>query len=128
MNNTYENTALLRSQYQSAIRMQIEYDVLLERIPQRHIDCIIDVIVDTLCSTKKEIRVSGQVLSAEAVRKRILEVDEMDIDYVYDRLQYEKKDIQYINGFILARLLDSDAIRTVYYDHRVSYDSRRMKN
>lgn len=110
--------------YETDIQEQLGYCALLDRIPKTYLDCIVDVIVQAMCIRKTEISIGGQMWPVELVHQRMLQLDEMDVQYVYDRLLHEKSDIKYLKGYILARLMEHDALKEVYYDRWVSRDAQ----
>lgn len=117
----------VRLRWKQEIQDQIAYDVLLDRLPKPYIDSIVEVMVDTLCSSRTKMHISGKLLTRDEVHSRMRGMTDMDICYVYDCLQREKQDIQYLPGYILARLLDAECIKDVAYDRWVRQDSKNTK-
>ncbi len=133
-NNTEENnlnintdtiTPSTRWCRQKEIQDQVSYDVLLDRIPKAYLDSIIEVIVDATCSQKPKLRVHGELLPAENIRNQLVQLTEMDINYVYDCMQREHHAISYLPGYILSRLLDSESIKDIAYDRWCTLDQKR---
>ena len=110
------------------IENQISYDLLREKVPKEYLDVIVGVIVDTICSSRPELKVNGEVISVSKVRTHLRKVTEMDVHYVYERMRREKNDIQYLNGYILARLLEDEIVKEMYYDRWVSLDKNIINN
>ena len=64
-------------EYREIIKENIDYDILLSDMPYDHdrLEEILELIVETVCSTKKYIRVAGTDYPAEVVRSRLLKLD-----------------------------------------------------
>ena len=66
--------------YREIIKENISYDVLRQRCDPERLDEIIGILFDTVCSRKKEIRIAGEDMPAEAVRSRFLKLDDSHIE------------------------------------------------
>ena len=76
-------------EYREIIKENIDYDILLSDMPYDHdrLEEILELIVETVCSTKKYIRVAGTDYPAEVVRSRLLKLDAGHIQFVFDCLK-----------------------------------------
>ena len=74
-----DNTS--RNEYLGIIRKNIDYDYLLQK-ERKTTDQLIELMLDVICSNKSTIRVNGEELSHEAVKKRFLQLGYEHIDYV----------------------------------------------
>lgn len=123
--DTHTNTSLQQLRYKIEVQELVGYGALLDQIPQKYLDCIVDVIVQILCTRKNEISIGRQMWPVELVQQRMKQLNEMDIQYVYDRLLHEKSEIHYLNGYILARLMEQGALKEIYYDRWVLRDTQQ---
>lgn len=48
------------------------------------LDEMLEILVDTVCSTRKQIRIGGQDYPNEVVKSRLLKLDSSHIEYVLD--------------------------------------------
>ena len=104
------------------IKENISYEVLLEQVPQRLLDGIVDVIVDTLCTRSPTVSISGTTVPRSEVHRRFLELDQMDICYVHDQLKKETQEIRYLRSYILARLYEAKNLSDIFYSRWADRD------
>lgn len=64
----------------------IEYSYLVQdsHIDREQLDEIVDLIVDTVCSARKVIRIAGDDYPAEVVKSRFMKLDSSHVQYVMD--------------------------------------------
>ena len=112
--------------------MNIEYDYLVQnqsnpklRINLGKVNEIISVMVDVICSTKKTIRVNGEELPQEVVKKRFLELDGEHIDYVLTALETSAGEIRNIRAYLITALYNAPETIDNYYAEWVRRDMGR---
>ena len=115
-------TAADRVRAEVQIKENISYEVLLEQVPQRLLDGIVDVIVDTLCTRSPTVSISGTTVPRSEVHRRFLALDQMDICYVHDQLKKETQEIRYLRSYILARLYEAKNLSDVFYSRWAERD------
>ena len=126
LDNRYPDTSLTnRCAVEALIKEQIFYDVLVEEMDKALLDSIISVIVDTICTTSREIRIAGVQRNRAEVYERFMTLDEMQIRYVYDRVRDEKQVIYSPQGFLLKHLFEAKESMDFYYQSRVIFDERK---
>ena len=108
--------------YREIIKENISYDVLRQRCDPKRLDEIVGIILDTLCSRKKAIRIAGENFPAGAVRSRFLKLDDSHIEYVLDCLDKNTTDIRNIRSYILTALYQAPTTISSYYAARVNHD------
>ena len=83
----------------ASVRFQLEYDILCEnhKYDTDRIDEIVDLIVETLCSSRSMIAVAGDELPAELVKGRLLKLDSSHIEYVLDSIKKTTTAVRNIN-------------------------------
>lgn len=118
-----------RDRYREIIRENIEYDYLYENrnhpilgIDIRKVDEIVAVMVDVVCSSSKTIRVNGNELPQEDVKKRFLELTQSHIEYVITARQRSKSVIRNIRAYLITALYNAPESMDGYYEEWVKQD------
>lgn len=75
-----------REVYREIILDNIEYEYLIQddHIDREQLDEIAELIVDTVCSARKTIRIAGDDYPAEVVKSRFMKLDSSHVRYVMD--------------------------------------------
>lgn len=110
--------------YREIIKENICYDYLLSDLPYDHdrLEEILELIVETVCSTKKYIRVAGSDYPAEVVRSRLLKLDMEHIKFVFDCLKENTTKIRNIKQYLLTTLYNAPTTIGSYYSALVQHD------
>jgi hypothetical protein len=85
MDGMREDPIEKRKSYERYFREHLYIDDLKQSYPYDHgrIDEILDLLVDTVCSTAKTIRCAGEDRPAEVVKSRFMKLDYGHIQYVW---------------------------------------------
>ena len=105
------------------IKENIAYDVLIQWNGSDKIDGIVELMVDNI-QADKPVKIRNQTVPAARLRQRLLASDDMDIQYVLDAVKREQDPIRNMQGYILARLYDTKAVKDFFYENLVSCDTR----
>ena len=89
--------------------------------PER-LDEIVDIILDTLCSRKRTIRIAGEDFPAEAVKSRLLKLNDGHIEYVLECLDKNTTAIRNIRSYILTASYQAPSTINNYYAACVNHD------
>lgn len=110
--------------YREIIKDNICYDYLLSDLPYDHdrLEEILELLVETVCSTKKYIRVAGSDYPAEVVRSRLLKLDMEHIKFVFDCLKENTTKIRNIKQYLLTTLYNAPTTIGSYYSALVQHD------
>lgn len=110
--------------YRELIKDNIDYDVICSDTPHDHdrLDEIVELIVETVCTTKKYIRVSGADFPTEVVRSRLLKLTCEHIRFVFDCLNENTTKIRNIKQYLLTTLYNAPVTMENYYSSRVRHD------
>lgn len=110
--------------YREIVKENICYDYLLSDMPYDHdrLEEILELIVETVCSTKKYIRVAGSDYPAEVVRSRLLKLDMEHIKFVFDCLKENTTKVRNIKQYLLTTLFNAPATIGSYYSALVQHD------
>ena len=108
--------------YREIIKENISYDYLLSDLPYDHdrLEEILELLVETVCSTKKYIRVAGSDYPAEVVRSRLLKLDMEHIKFVFDCLKENTTKIRNIKQYLT--LYNAPTTIGSYYSALVQHD------
>ncbi len=110
--------------YREIVKENICYEYLLSDMPHDHdrLEEILELIVETVCSTKKYIRVAGSDYPAEVVRSRLLKLDMEHIKFVFDCLKENKTKVCNIKQYLLTTLYNAPTTIGNYYSALVQHD------
>lgn len=110
--------------YRELIKESIDYDVLAADMPYDtdRLDEIVELIVETVCTAKKHVRVSGADFPAEVVRSRLLRLTCEHIRFVFDCLDENTTKIRNMKQYLLATLYNAPVTMENYYSSRVRHD------
>ena len=113
-----------REAYREVILENIGYEILREndQIDQQQLEEIAELIVETVCSTRKTIRVAGNDYPAETVKSRFLKLDDIHIRYVMDCMKENTTQIRNIKKYLLAALFNAPVTINSYYAAKVRHD------
>lgn len=103
----------------------LEYEIIRERFDHERLDEIIDLMVETLCSTKETINIAGDEYPAQLVKEKLLRIDSMHIQYVFDCLEKTTTYIRNIKRYLLATLFNAPSTIGNYYAALVNHDFSR---
>lgn len=137
-NNTYTNNTEInnpeitffrsRKMVERQFKENICYNILSAETDRNILDSIIEIVIETLCSSAKTIRIAGQEQSMFDVQRQFMSLDDMHLRYVIDRIKAEENVIYSPKGYILRHLLYSDREMDVYYTSRVAHDEKTRRN
>ena len=113
-----------RECYREVILDNIEYSYLVQdsHIDREQLDEIVDLIVDTVCSARKVIRIAGDDYPAEVVKSRFMKLDSSHVRYVMDCMRENTTYVRNIKKYLLAALYNAPATIGNYYSSLVQHD------
>ena len=113
-----------REIYREIVYGNIEYDILREdnTVNCDQLDEIAELIVDTVCSARKTIRIAGDDYPAEVVKSRFLKLDSSHVQYVIDCMKNNTTYVRNIKKYLLAALYNASATINSYYSSLVQHD------
>lgn len=113
-----------RESYREILENNIEFDILLQNYPYEEdtIHEILELLVDSVCTTKQTIRISGDDKPAEVVRSQFLKLNREHITFVLDSLSQNTTRIRNIKQYLLATLYNAPLTIGSYYRSLVSHD------
>lgn len=110
--------------YRDLIKENISYEILRQDMPYDcdRLDEIVELMVETVCSTRKQIRVSGSDYPAQVVKSRLLKLDSEHIRFVFDCLKQNTTRVRNIRQYLLAVLFNAPTTIGNYYSALVNHD------
>ena len=110
--------------YRDLILENIDYNVLVEdpHVDREQLDEIVDLVQETVCSTRSRIRVAGNDYPAEVVRSKLLKLNGEHIRFVMDCLKQNTTRIRNIRQYLLAMLFNAPSTMNSYYTALVAHD------
>lgn len=100
----------------------LEYEFVRKTHDKERLDEIVDIIVETLCSTKPTINISGEEYPARLVKEKLLRLDSSHIDYIFECLQKTTTYVRNIKRYLLATLFNAPSTIGNYYSALVNHD------
>ena len=113
-----------REIYREIILENIEYEYLIQdsRMDREMLDEIAELIVDTVCSARKTIRIAGDDYPAEVVKSRFMKLDSSHVQYVMDCMKDNTTYVRNIKKYLLAALYNAPTTINSYYSSLVQHD------
>ena len=110
--------------YRDLILENIDYDVLASdpHVDREQLDEIVDLVQETVCSTRSRIRVAGNDYPAEVVRSKLLKLNSEHIRFVTDCLKQNTTRIRNIRQYLLTALFNAPSTMSSYYAALVAHD------
>ena len=98
-----------RESYRELILENIEYDFWKnsDRVDHEILDEITELIVDTVCSARKVIRIAGDDYPAEVEKSRFMKLDSSHVQYVMDCMKDNTTYVRNIKKYLLAALYNA---------------------
>ena len=115
--------------YREIIKENIEYDHLLHhsKIDPEDLDGILELLVETVCTARKTIRVAGDDYPAELVKAKLLKLNSGHIEFVMDCMRQNTTKIRNIKKYLLAVLFNAPSTMGSYYTALVAHDMAEGK-
>ena len=121
---TKRSDADQREQYREILSGNISYEILLQDYPLDRdiLTEILELMVDTVCTTRSTVRISGDDKPAEVVKSQFLKLDSEHIRFVMDGLKDNTTRIRNMRQYLLATLYNAPLTIGNYYRSLVSHD------
>jgi len=110
--------------YEEIIKDNIEYDYLLQdsSIDRDRLDEIVDLILETVCTARKTIRIAGDDYPAELVKAKFMKLNSSHIQFVFDCMRENTTKIRNIKQYLRAVLFNAPTTIDSYYTALVAHD------
>ena len=100
----------------------IEYDTLCERYGPEQVNEIVELMTETVCSSKARIRIAGEEKPAALVKERFMQLRFSHIEYVFNCMKNNTTKIKNIKGYLLTSLFNAPATIDNFYQAEVNHD------
>ena len=113
-----------RERYREIISENVSYEILLQDFPYDRdiLTEILELMVDTVCTTRSTVRISGDDKPAEVVKCQLLKLDSEHIRFVMEGLKDNTTRIRNMRQYLLATLYNAPLTIGNYYRSLVSHD------
>ena len=110
--------------YEEIIKDNIDYDILIEgnRTDRERLDEIVDLILETVCTSRKKIRIAGDDYPAELVKSKFMKLNSSHIEFVMDCMRENTTKIRNIKQYLRAVLFNAPSTIDNYYTALVAHD------
>ena len=110
--------------YREIIKDNIDYDILIHdnRFDTDRIDEIVDLILETVCTARKTLRIAGDDYPAELVKSKFLKLNSSHIEFVLDCMKQNTTKVRNIKQYLRAVLFNAPSTIDNYYTALVAHD------
>ena len=110
--------------YGEIIKDNIEYDILMQnnRLDKDLINEIVTLMLETVCTKRKTIRIAGDDYPAELVKARFMKLDSSHIEFVLNCMSENTTKIRNIKQYLRAVLFNAPSTMNNYYTSLVAHD------
>ena len=110
--------------YRELILENIEYDYLCREFStyREDLDEIVELMVETVCATRKTTRIAGSDFPHDVVRSRFLKLDSEHIRFVMDGMQKNTTEVRNMKQYLLAVLFNAPTTISNHYTVQVNHD------
>ena len=110
--------------YREIIKDNIDYDILKQdmKFDGDRLDEIVDLMLETVCTARKRVRIAGDDYPAELVKSKFMKLDGEHIRFVLDCMRENTTKIRNIKQYLKAALFNAPSTIGNYYTSLVSHD------
>ena len=110
--------------YREIIKDNIEYEHLAadKTIDRDRLDEIVEIMLETVCTARKTLRIAGDDYPAELVKAKFMKLDSSHIQFVFDCMRENTTKIRNIKQYLRAVLFNASTTIDSYYTALVAHD------
>ena len=110
--------------YREIIKDNIEYDILIQdpKMDKDRLNEIVEIILETVCTARKRVRIAGDDYPAELVKSKFLKLNSSHIEFVLDCMRENTTKIRNIKQYLKAVLFNAPSTIDSYYTALVNHD------
>lgn len=110
--------------YRELIRENIGYNDFVRERPYDagQLDEMVELMVEAVCSKKKNLRVAGNDIPQAVVKSRLLKLDSEHIRFVFDCLRENTTQVRNMKQYLLTVLYNAPATIENHYAAQVNHD------
>ena len=112
------------SVYEEIIKDNIDYHILKQdmKFDGDRLDEIVDLMLETVCTARKRVRIAGDDYPAELVKSKFMKLDGEHIRFVLDCMRENTTKIRNIKQYLKAALFNAPSTIGNYYTSLVAHD------
>ena len=112
------------SVYEEIIKDNIEYEHFIKHtnIDRERLDEIVSLILETVCTKRKTIRIAGDDYPTELVKAKFMKLNSSHIEFVFDCMKENTTKIRNIKQYLKAVLFNAPNTIDSYYTALVNHD------
>ena len=110
--------------YREIIKDNIDYHILKQdmKFDSDRLDEIVDLMLETICTARKRVRIAGDDYPAELVKSKFMKLDGEHIRFVLDCMRENTTKIRNIKQYLKAALFNAPSTIGNYYTSLVAHD------
>ena len=110
--------------YREIIKDNIDYHILKQdmKFDSDRLDEIVDLMLETVCTARKRVRIAGDDNPAELVKSKFMKLDGEHIRFVLDCMRENTTKIRNIKQYLKAALFNAPSTIGSYYTSLVAHD------
>ena len=95
--------------YREIIKENIDYDILIQdpKMKKDRLDEIVEIMLETVCTARKTIRIAGDDYPAELVKSKFLKLNSNHIEFVLDCMRENTTKVRNIKQYLKAVLFNA---------------------
>ena len=116
---------LTEEDYRNLIKEHIDYDFLI--LPERkfgkeNVDEIVEIMTETIVYNKNPVKIQGNLIPAEMVKNRFLNLNSEHIEYVMEKYNENFDGINNVKSYLITMLYNSYSTIKHHYQQMVLHD------
>ena len=110
--------------YEEIIKDNISYDILIQdrSLDKDRLDEIVALMLETVCTARKTIRIAGDDYPAELVKSKFMKLNSSHVEFVLDCMRENTTKIRNIKQYLKAVLFNAPSTIDSYYTALVNHD------
>ena len=110
--------------YREIIKDNIDYDILIQdpKMDKDRLNEIVDLMLETVCTARKTIRIAGDDYPAELVKSKFMKLNSSHVEFVLDCMRENTTKIRNIKQYLKAVLFNAPSTIDSYYTALVNHD------
>ena len=111
-----------RESYREMVMENIDYDIIATATNRERLNEIVELMVDTICTTQDYILIGGDKKPAEVVKSQFCKLTGEHIRFVLDSMNENTSRVRNIRKYLLSVLYNASMTIDSYYSALVNHD------
>lgn len=111
-----------RESYREMVMENIDYDIIATATNRKRLNEIVELMVDTICTTQDYIVIGGDKKPAEVVKSQFSKLNSEHIRFVLDSMDGNTSRVRNIRKYLLSVLYNASMTIDSYYSALVNHD------